>query len=85
MTDDHKMYLQCNDNVFCNADAAMAANPFVNRIPEQLLEAYKKDFQMCFLPFVHRVPTPLNPSAIEVDYTVVLVRATKVDKPVLQS
>lgn len=55
----------------------MAANPFFHRIPDNLKEAYKVDFCRCFMPLVREVPTESNPNAVEVEYNIILVRATK--------
>lgn len=55
----------------------MAANPFIHRIPDDLQADYKEDFRKCFLPIVHYAPSRNSPNAVEVDYSIVLVRGQK--------
>lgn len=55
----------------------MAANPFIHRIPPELQQEYKDDFRKCYLPIVHCAPSRSAPDAVEVDYSIVLVRAQK--------
>ncbi|CAG7731538.1 unnamed protein product [Allacma fusca] len=58
-------------------DAAMAANPFIGRIPAEMQAAYRDNFRSEFTPFLHFAPTSESPFAIKVAYQIVLVRAQR--------